>query len=83
MKHYYTASLKFFDNTEELKVGDIVVAFPDPIDEVGMENRIRRAIVINKDEKHILLFDLDTERYLMWDNYCKIRDKKYLTFLVI
>ena len=84
MENYYAAALKFFNNTKELKVGDIVIAFPDPIDKMGMENRIRRAVVIGKDSQYIKLLDLDNEfpKEFIWENNCKIRDKKYLTFLV-
>lgn len=87
MQHYYAAALKYFTNTKDLKIGDVVVAFPEPIDKLGNEYRIRRAMVINRvkvnDEiKYISLLDLDNNELFVWDYDCEMTNKNYVTFLV-
>lgn len=82
VEYYYSAALKFFDNTSALSVGDIVFAFPEPVDDIGMEYRVRRAWVERVTDKIILLFDMDNGKRFFWENNCKITSKNYLTFLL-
>ena len=81
MEYNCSAILKFFDNTSALNAGDVVFAFPEPINNIGMEYRVRRAWVEQVTGKIILLFDMDNGKEFYWENNCKITSKDYVTFL--
>ena len=74
--------LTYFDNTNCLDMGDVIIAVPSSINKFKKDIEIRKAVVVEKSQNALRLFDYDKRKLFYWDLNCYITDKNFRTFII-
>jgi hypothetical protein len=67
----------FINNTNELAIGDVVLAIPngDDIRRISENYRVRRAgVEAVTEDSNLVMYDLDNKERFMWDGNCDVTD---------
>lgn len=67
----------FINNTNELTIGDVVLAIPngDDIRRASENYRVRRAgVEAVTEDSNLIMYDLDNKERFMWDGNCDVTD---------
>lgn len=67
----------FINNTNELAIGDVVLAIPngDDIRRASENYRVRRAgVEAVTEDSNLVMYDLDNKEHFMWDGNCDVTD---------
>ena len=67
----------FISNTNELAIGDVVLAIPngDDIRRASENYRVRRAgVEAVTEDSNLVMYDLDNKERFMWDGNCDVTD---------
>jgi hypothetical protein len=67
----------FINNTNELAIGDVVLAIPngDDIRRASENYRVRRAgVEAVTEDSNLVMYDLDNKERFMWDGNCDVTD---------